>query len=163
MNTKEYFVAMIKDETPRFERVLKALPKDKLDYKPDEKSRTALELASLMAMEVGMITSIVETGVIDFSHEMAKPTWTTPDEIAAAFVAGSQMLEEKVMACSEADWDSEAVMKTGGEHDWKSPRGMMVLSFYNDLIHHRGQISTYLRPMGGKVPSIYGPSADSQG
>jgi uncharacterized damage-inducible protein DinB len=50
----------------------------------------------------------------------------------------------------------------GGANEWKAPKGKMVLSFILDLVHHRGQLSTYIRAMGGKLPSIYGPSADSQ-
>jgi uncharacterized damage-inducible protein DinB len=47
---------------------------------------------------------------------------------------------------------------------WQSaPLGVMVWFTLFDLIHHRGQLSTYIRPMGGKVPSIYGPSADDPG
>ena len=45
----------------------------------------------------------------------------------------------------------------------QAPLGGMIWSTLFDLIHHRGQLSTYIRPMGGKVPSIYGPSADDPG
>ena len=46
---------------------------------------------------------------------------------------------------------------------WEDSVGAFVWGFLFDLIHHRGQLTTYLRPMGGKVPSIYGPSADDSG
>ena len=52
-------------------------------------------------------------------------------------------------------------MEGGGA--WEDALSQMVWGFLFDAIHHRGQISTYLRPMGSKVPSIYGPSADDPG
>ena len=51
----------------------------------------------------------------------------------------------------------------GDAPPWEESVGGFVWGFLFDLIHHRGQLTTYLRPMGGKVPSIYGPSADDSG
>ncbi len=51
----------------------------------------------------------------------------------------------------------------GGDAAWETTIDGFVWGFLFDAIHHRGQLSTYLRPMGGKVPSIYGPSADDSG
>ena len=92
---------------------------------------------------------------------MAKSAWTTPAEIAAAFRDGMASSKAALAAMTDADWDAEAVMMMDGKEVWKSKRGDMGLGFMLDLIHHRGQLSTYIRPMGGKVPSIYGPSADA--
>ena len=50
-----------------------------------------------------------------------------------------------------------------GHVAWKAPLGEMMWGLLFDAIHHRGQLSTYIRPMGGKVPSIYGPSGDDPG
>lgn len=51
----------------------------------------------------------------------------------------------------------------GGDAVWETTMDEFVWGFLFDAVHHRGQLSTYLRPMGGKVPSIYGPSADDPG
>jgi len=51
-------------------------------------------------------------------------------------------------------------MYAGDKMDWESTKGKMAWGLFLDLIHHRGQLSVYIRPMGGKVPSIYGPSGD---
>ena len=59
-------------------------------------------------------------------------------------------------------WEMKAGMYFGDKLDWESTRGLMAWSFLLDAVHHRGQLSTYIRPMGGKVPSIYGPSGDSK-
>ena len=57
----------------------------------------------------------------------------------------------------------QAKFLMGGAAVWEDAVGQMVWGMLFDAIHHRGQLSTYLRPMGGKVPSIYGPSADDPG
>ena len=53
-------------------------------------------------------------------------------------------------------------MYVGGKLFKTAPLGETVLDFFLDAVHHRGQLTTYLRPMGGKVPSIYGPSGDAK-
>ncbi len=161
MTEREFFVYTIADEAPRFERVLAAIPAEHQDYKPDPKSKTAMEHAANMVGEAGtVIKAILTTGKIDFSTVSA-PHFGSSAEAGAAIM---QMLQEvKALAeqTSEEVWDSEAVAGVGDKMDWKSTRGKMSWSMLFDLIHHRGQLATYLRPMGGKVPSIYGPSADS--
>ena len=80
-------------------------------------------------------------------------------EMLAKFDKGISQLEKDVAAISEQDWDNgDAAM---GEM-WKAKKYDMAWGFLFDAIHHRGQLATYLRGMGAKVPSIYGPSADEQ-
>lgn len=145
-------------ELPIFIRVLEALPQDRLDWRPHERSKSAGELAFSMGMEARSLLPLARTGIVDFS---AVPTPVDIASSAEAFQESFTELEKLVADMSDADWESEAVMKMG-ESEWKQPRGAMLWSFLVDLIHHRGQLSTYIRPMGGKVPSIYGPSADTQ-
>ena len=57
----------------------------------------------------------------------------------------------------------DAKMMAGENAIWKTTKRGMAWGLFLDLVHHRGQLSTYIRPMGGKVPSIYGPSADDPG
>jgi uncharacterized damage-inducible protein DinB len=64
---------------------------------------------------------------------------------------------------NDAAWDRPASFLVDGKPVWQAPTGDMLFGFLFDAIHHRGQISSYLRPMGAKVPSIYGPSADDPG
>lgn len=161
MTEKEFFVYTLEDELPRFERLLKAVPTENLDYKPDPKSKTAIELANLFLQEARVLNVILETGKIDFA-EVEKSTSTSPVDIATGFVEEMVKLKSASIAYTEEAWDSGAQMLYKGHVEWEVSRGKMVFSLLLDLIHHRGQLSTYIRPMGGKVPSIYGPSADSQ-
>ena len=157
---KEYLVQLLDAETPAFVRVFEALPGDKLDWKPDPKSATALERASQMAAEAGDLPGIFATGILNYDPS-AKPNFKTMGEIVIAFKDGMAKAKEAVQAMTDGDWDAESKMMMGSKEVWKSTRGDMGLGFMLDLIHHRGQLSTYIRPMGGKVPSIYGPSADT--
>ncbi len=163
MNVKELFVTLLDEENPAFVRVINALPQDKLDYRSDPKAKTALELAQLLVTEVKMTTQLLTTGLIDPSAESpdkATMPSTTP-EIATAFEAAVAEVKAKAMSMTDEEWAMEGTLSMG-EHPWIMPRGDMALRFLLDLIHHRGQMSTYIRPMGGKNPSIYGPSADTQ-
>lgn len=63
----------------------------------------------------------------------------------------------------DTTWETKARFLVDGNVAWEASLGDMLFGFLFDAIHHRGQLSTYLRPMGAKVPSIYGPSADDPG
>jgi uncharacterized damage-inducible protein DinB len=158
--TKEFLIGMFDSELPAFVKVIEALPADKLDWKPDPKSASALERAAQMAREANELTGILKNGILNYDPTV-KPTWTTTAEMSAAFSKGFADAKVALAAMTDADWEADSAMMMGGKEVWKSKRGDMALGFMLDLIHHRGQLSTYIRPMGGKVPSIYGPSADS--
>lgn len=159
---KEYLVQLIDGETPAFVRVLEALPADKMDWKPDPKSGTAMERASQIAMEGEQMGDIFEKGVVVYDPA-AKPSYASTADMATAFKAGMARAKDAIAKMSDADWEAESKMMMGDKEMWKTTKGDMGLGFMLDLIHHRGQLSVYIRPMGGKVPSIYGPSADSTG
>ena len=164
MTDKELFIQMISEEAPRFERVFKALPVDKLDYKnpADPKGKTALELACTIACETSTFSTFIETGVID----MDTVAWNSCKDISTVMAVANQGFEKaksSATGTSEDLWSTEAKMIIGGNEVWKSTRREMAWGLLFDLIHHRGQLSTLIRPMGGKVPSIYGPSADETG
>lgn len=157
---KEYLLQLIDVETPAFVRVLEALPADKLDWKPDPKAASAKERASQIAMEGKQLGDIFEKGVIVFDPA-AIPSYATTAEMVSVFKEGFARAKDAINKSSDADWESEAKMTMDGKEVWKSTKGDMGLGFMLDMIHHRGQLSVYLRPMGGKVPAIYGPSADT--
>src|SRR6185369_7998473 len=164
MTEREFFIKIVKSETPRFERVFKAVektPKSKHGYKHDPKSRTTLELlAHTFGSESGMIPHFLKKGEMDFAT-WPKPKWKTADAVRKEFMKNMKAIEKLATTMSEKEWSKPAKMFMGGKLEWEDPRGKIAWEFLLDLIHHRGQLSTHIRPMGGKVPSIYGPSADS--
>lgn len=134
-------------------RVLQALPADKLDFTPHERSRTAGSLAWGFTGEDQIIAMALD-GKIDFS-QLNHNQPTTLAEIVAGYEASHAQTIARVQAAS--DEDLQKPIQFAG----MSMRVMDVLWFIlYDAIHHRGQFSVYLRLAGGKVPSIYGPSAD---
>ena len=88
------------------------------------------------------------------------PAPATLDESIAAYERNAAELERRLGSIDDAGWDRKSKFLMDGKVVWESTLGDMLWGFLFDAIHHRGQLSAYLRPMGGKVPSIYGPSAD---
>ncbi len=162
MTDREFFLYTVEDELPRFERVFKALPADKLDYTPHPKSKTAGALTGYIAAETNTFPVFLTTGSVDMSA-LGEPAPKTIAESATIFLQILTDAKQIASGMSETDWDSPAKMMAGEKVEWETTKGKMAWSLLLDLIHHRGQLSTYIRPMGGKVPSIYGPSGDSEG
>jgi uncharacterized damage-inducible protein DinB len=160
MTQREFLVARRKAEIPTFLKVLKAMPQAGLDYRPDPKSRSAAELAWLLAYEEQTLGELLETGTIDWKD---RPAPKTVAEIVAAFEGNAAVVDARLARLDDGGWNAPAKFVIDGTTAWESPVGEMLWGFLFDAIHHRGQLSAYLRPMGGKVPSIYGPSADDSG
>lgn len=160
MSNLEFCIARRKAELSAFVRVLKALPEGRLDYKPDPKARSAAELAWLLATEEAALSPLVDNGEVDWKDD--KPP-ASLGEIVATYEKAAAAASERLAKLDAAAWDKKVRFLMGGAPVWEDTLGNMVWGFLFDAIHHRGQLSTYLRPMGGKVPSIYGPSADDSG
>lgn len=160
MTNLEFCIARRKAELGAFVRVLKAVPQDKLDYRPDPKSRTAAELAWLLAAEEAALVTLLETGAVDWKET---PPPARVAESVDAFERNAKSVDERLAKLDEGGWQKKAAFMMDGKAVWEDTTQNMVWGFLFDAVHHRGQLSTYLRPMGGKVPSIYGPSADDPG
>ena len=78
------------------------------------------------------------------------------------FEQWSQELTDLVAGLDDASWNRVAQFYYDGKVVSEQPVGQFLWFILFDSIHHRGQLAAYLRPMGAKVPSIYGPSADSR-
>jgi uncharacterized damage-inducible protein DinB len=159
MTNLEFCIARRKAERPAFIRVLKAIPGERLDYRPDPKARTAAELSWLLAVEEAALVSLLDAGVVEWK-DSAPPA--RMDTIVEAFERSSADVNARLERLDQAAWEKKVKFVMGGGA-WEDALSQMVWGFLFDAIHHRGQLSTYLRPMGGKVPSIYGPSADDPG
>ena len=151
MDEKALFTKFWTDESKTTLKVLSRIPEGS-DYRPDAKSRTAKEIAWAIVCEEQMLIDGLETG---------KLAWNPPDTPATMKEIVTEY--EKLSATMPKRWaDLPADRWTGTLDFFGHDRGAsaMAWSFLFDLVHHRGQISTYLRPMGAKVPQIYGPSFD---
>lgn len=158
MTNREFFLQLCAAEYPRFVGVLQAVPGDRLDYRPHEKSRSAQELLGhLIAHETDLL-QLAETGTIH--HQIMVPFSDLQDALRIYDDAHRQVME-KFAALSEDEWMRTGQFLVQGHLVMEQPRADLAWMLLLDALHHRGQISTYLRPMGGKVPPIYGPSADT--
>jgi len=160
MTNHEFCVARRKAEMPASVRVLKALGQGKLDYRPDPKGRTAAELGWMLACSEAALVGLLDTGKVEWA---ATPPPAKAEEIVAAFERSSAEVNRRLEGLNDAAWQKKGQLLMGGAVVWEDTTEQMVWGFLFDSIHHRGQLSTYLRPMGSKVPSIYGPSADDSG
>ncbi len=149
-----------KQELGKFVKVLKAMPEGKLDYRPDPKARTAGDLAWVLAAEEAALVSLLDKGVVEWKEEKAPARVA---EIVAAYEKNASAVNERLDRLDEAGWEKKGRFLMGEAPAWEDTIANFVWGFLFDAIHHRGQLSTYLRPMGGKVPAIYGPSADDPG
>jgi len=151
MDEKALFTKFWTDEAKTTRKVLGRIPEGS-DYRPDPKSRTAKEIAWQIVCEETMIIDALESGKAEWAPP---PIPATMKEVADAYDTQSAGTARRFDALSGARWN--------GDLDFfgkPSPASAMAWSFLFDIVHHRGQLTTYLRPMGAKVPQIYGPSAD---
>lgn len=160
MTSRELFIKTFTAEQKAFERVLKAVNQKKWSYKPDEVSRTGRQLVSVFAEEFAQMGDIASKGKVVMGKPGKLPK--TVNEVVSSATKSIAKVLKMVGKLSDEEWESADALMTGAFGEWKDKKGNMLWGFLLDLIHHRGQLSTYLRAMGGKVPSIYGPSADSK-
>jgi uncharacterized damage-inducible protein DinB len=151
MDEKALFTDFWTQESTTTQKVLDRIP-DGSDYRPDPKSRTAQEIAWQIVCEEKMIIEALETGAAEWAPP---PMPESMSDVAAAYREQSAAMRKRWEALPDERW-SGTLEFFGGER----PAAPMAWSFLFDIVHHRGQISTYLRPMGSTVPQIYGPSGD---
>ena len=161
MTNREFFLRRWRQEYPTFVKVLRAVPADKLAYRPDAVTRSAAELIWLQVQEKQCWSELLETGKIDW-----KPTApiASLEEMIRAYEQAHSELAPALERVDEQTWTEKLTQFVmDGRVYFEVPLGEMFWLGLFDAIHHRGQLSVYLRPMGGRVPSIYGPSADDPG
>jgi uncharacterized damage-inducible protein DinB len=147
----------LKNEHRTTKSVIEAIPSDKGDYRPDPNAKSALELAWHIAAAQERFLGGVAAGGFDFSPISKPETVRTSADVAAWF---ADSFAKNFVALSAMT--GEQLVKTLDFRGLFQFPAVMYLQFdLNHEIHHRGQLSTYLRPMGGKVPAIYGESYDS--
>ena len=151
MDEKALFTDFWTKESKTTRNVLARIPEGS-DYKPDAKSRTAKEIAWQIVCEEKMIIDALETGKAEWAPP---PMPATMKAVLEAYEQQSAGLEHRWKALTAEQWNGS--LEFFGSQRPASP---MAWSFLFDIVHHRGQITTYLRPMGSTVPQIYGPSGD---
>ena len=151
MSEQTLFTKFWTDESTTTRKVLSRIPEGS-DYRPDPRSRTAHEIAWQIVCEEKMLIDALETGKVEWAPP---PMPSTMKEVVDAYQKQADDLVARWQALPADRWNG--TLEFFGKERPASP---MAWSFLFDIVHHRGQITTYLRPMGSTVPQIYGPSAD---
>ena len=152
MDEKALFTGFWTKEAKTTKKVFSRIPEDST-YKPDPRSRTAQEVAWQIYCEEQLIIEVLESGQMKPWKPIPMPA--SMKEVAAAYEKQSDDIVKRWNALPESKWNG-SVDFFGKQRPVKD----LAWSFLFDIVHHRGQISTYLRPMGSTVPQIYGPSGD---
>jgi uncharacterized damage-inducible protein DinB len=151
MDERALFTGFWENESKTTRKVIARIPEG-ATYRPDPKSRTASEIAWQIICEEKMIIDALESGRAEWKPG---PQPATIKELVGIYEKQSADIVGRLKALPGARWDGTLEF-FGGQR----PASPMAWSFLFDIVHHRGQITTYLRPMGSTVPQIYGPSGD---
>ena len=151
MDERSLFTEFWTKESKTTRKVLERIPEGS-KYKPDPKSRTAQEIAWQIVCEEKMIIEALESGKVEWAPA---PMPAKMKDVVEAYDEQSAEVIRRWKALPADRWDG--TLEFFGNNRPASP---MAWSFLFDIVHHRGQITTYLRPMGSTVPQIYGPSGD---
>ena len=154
-----FLIAEFEQEMQTTMRVLAAVPNERLDYAPDAKSKSALGLVRHITLEDEWLLNCIANG------EFTPP----PDDSDACGIASPADAVTRYKEKLPAALDRVRAMPGDKLATVIDLFGMVQAPGVNFLamtvkhsVHHRGQLSAYLRSMGGKIPSIYGPSDDTQ-
>ena len=147
----------LKNEQRATKAVIEAIPAAKADYRPDTVSKSAMDLAwHIVATEMRFMDAVL-AGAFDFTPRPRPDSVTSPAALTAWYAENSEPRFEKLKAMS----DEQLLKIVDFRGLFQLPAVMYIGFVVNHSIHHRGQLSVYLRPMGAKVPAIYGESYDS--
>lgn len=156
MIAKDFFLKYWDKEAAATRKVLERIPENSA-YRPDPKSRTAREIAWLIVREEIVLGDGLEKGQLEWADVPAPPTMK---EVLATYEREHGNVSKKLHALDETRWEARVPFMWGGQVVMNETAYDNAWGFLLDMIHHRGQLTTYLRPMGSTVPQIYGPSAD---
>src|SRR5437867_1927458 len=152
----DVYMGNLKTESRTTKKILEAVPTNKVEYKPDPASRSAIELVRHIAAADNRFVEAVINGVFDTNPAMIPEKVKTPAEIAAWY---EERFAKNYEALSKLQ-GAQLVKIVDFRGMFQRPAVTFLMMGLHHTIHHRGQLSSYLRCMGAKVPSIYGESYD---
>jgi uncharacterized damage-inducible protein DinB len=157
-SAKAQFLDYFQREHAVTSKVLRAMPSDQTEFRPHIRARAARELAFTFVMEQKLLHKAL-TGEPFFGGPRAEPP-TDYRAVVDQFENDYAALVELIRKTPEARFHETVKFPTGPQQMGEWPVSQFMWFMLSDQIHHRGQFTIYLRMTGGKVPSIYGPSAD---
>jgi uncharacterized damage-inducible protein DinB len=166
MTMAEWFLAELESEAAKSRRVLEQVPAGKRDWKPHEKSMEFGYLSDLTANILswaGLAITLNELDVAPKDGPQYKPApLNTSAELVAALDKAVAQAREALQKTTDAHLATRWRLLAAGQVALEQPRHDVIRDTFLHSAHHRGQMTVYLRPLGAKVPSVYGPSADDR-
>ena len=162
MTIGKALAAELQQEAEATRKILQRLPEDKFDWKPHEKSMTLHQLAAHVIEMISWTPPTLTQPGIDFATMDYKPAvYETTAAMLEAFEKNLSEATELLSNVSDQDLMQTWSMRNGETLYFEMPRTIVMRSFVmNHIVHHRGQLSVYIRMLDVPVPAIYGPSAD---
>ena len=158
MSALKHFTDVWERENATTRRVLHAIPVEQAEFRPAEKMKTAREVAFIFTLgQGGIAAALADQWQWPPQFPKAPPTL---EEVLAAFEASTAAVRHALENVKVSRLDETVPFFVGPKQPGDVSVHALIWFMVHDSIHHRGQLSTYLRVMGAKVPSIYGPSAD---
>jgi uncharacterized damage-inducible protein DinB len=151
-------IPTFKAEYPVTKRVIAAIPADKANYQPDAVSKSAIDLAWHIVVAENRFMSGVIAGEFDLTPSVRPDHINTPDAVNEWYAERFQKNLEALQRMT----GEQLIKRIDFRGLFQFPAVVYVNVGVNHSIHHRGQLSMYLRPVGAKVPSIYGESYDAR-
>ncbi len=142
-------------------KVIDRIPEDRLNWKPHEKSSTMITLATHVASLPRFGTIILETDSFDIRSFTAPPVAHSKAEVLEILESTSSATRAALANASDEALSQPWALKNGDKTIFARPKSSVLRSLLmNHIIHHRAQLTLYLRMTNTPVPGIYGPSAD---
>jgi uncharacterized damage-inducible protein DinB len=161
MSISETFLPEFDREMATTRRLLERVPSEKATWKPHEKSFSMGHLAQLVARMSGWITGMMRETALDVSGAPAYSIEKT-DTLLGEFDRNVNEARAALVGASDKDFAVPWSLRAGDRVFFTMPRVAVVRQTINHLVHHRGQLSVYLRLVDVPLPSIYGPTADER-
>ena len=166
MTMTEWFLAELESEAAKSRRVLEQVPAGKRDWKPHDRSMAFGYLSDLVATIpswVGMAITLDELDIAPKDGPTNRPApLNTSAELVAALDKAVAQAREALQKTTDAHLETPWRLLAGGQLAFEQPRREVIRDTFLHSGHHRGQMTVYLRLLGSKVPSVYGPTADDR-
>ncbi len=161
-NLSEQFLKELEAEAAATRKCLERIPVNLFGWKPHEKSMNLGYLALLVAEIPSWITHMIELSEIDFAtFKHFQPQ--SSEELAKHFDENMNGARAALKKVTDAELKEPFYLKNNGVTLYSSPKDENISATINHMVHHRGQLTVYMRLNNIPVPSIYGPSADDRG